>query len=140
LPVLSYPIELTPDDNGTLLVTCPDLPGVVTYGDTEAEALRNASDAIEEWIAGCLHEFRPIAMPSPGAPRARTSLHTSLVLVLYWALRDRNMTRADLQRALGWHRPQVDRLFDLRHETKVSRLEAAFLALGVEPDVRLKAA
>jgi antitoxin HicB len=137
---ISYPVVLTPDDNDTLLVTCPDLPGVTTYGETEADALRWASDAIEEWIAGCLHEFRPIAKPSSGEPRASVSLHTSLVLMLYWALQDRQWTRADLQRALGWHRPAVDRLFDLRQETKVSRLQEAFNALGLEPDITLRAA
>jgi antitoxin HicB len=59
-----------------------------------------------------------------------------MVLELYWALRERGWTRADLQRALGWHPPLVDRLFDLRHETKISRFEAAFRALGVELDVQ----
>ena len=29
--MLSYAVRLEPDDNDTLLVTCPDLPGVVTY-------------------------------------------------------------------------------------------------------------
>jgi antitoxin HicB len=134
--VVSYPVTLTPDDKGTLLVRCPDLPGVVTYGETEGEALRWASDAIETHVEFCLHKFRPIARPSAGAPRATLSLHTSMVLELYWALRERGWTRADLQRALGWHRPLVDRLFDLRHETKISRLEAAFRALGVELDVQ----
>jgi antitoxin HicB len=28
----TYRIELTPDDNDTFLVTCPALPGVVTFG------------------------------------------------------------------------------------------------------------
>jgi antitoxin HicB len=134
--MISYRVELTPDDNRTLLVTCPDLPGVVTFGETEAEAIRWASDAIEEWIASCLQGFDPIPRPTPGAPRATLSLHTSMVLELYWALRERGWTRADLQRALGWHRPLVDRLFDLRHETKISRFEAAFRALGVELDVQ----
>jgi antitoxin HicB len=134
--MISYAVELTPDDNDTLLATCPDLPGVVTFGETEADALRRAADAIEEWIAASLHRFEPIPRPTPGEPRATLSLHTSMVLELYWALRERGWTRADLARALGWHRPLVDRLFDLRHETKISRLEAAFRALGVELDVQ----
>ena len=25
--MLRYPVTLTPDDDGTVLVTCPDLPG-----------------------------------------------------------------------------------------------------------------
>lgn len=138
--VISYPVELTPDDNDTLLVTCPDLTGMVTFGDDEADALRHASDAIEEWIGQALYRFEPIPRPSAGSPRASISLHTTLVLELYWALGDAGMTRADLQRKLGWHRAQVDRLFDLRNEPKSRRLEAAFRALGVEPDITVKAA
>ena len=138
--MISYPVELTPDDNDTLMATCPDLPGVVTYGADEADALRHASDAIEEWLAGCLHDFRPIAPPSPGEPRASISLHAGIVLMLYWALQDRGWTRADLQRALGWHRPQVDRLFDLRHEPKMSRLDAAFRALRADLSIAVRVA
>jgi antitoxin HicB len=48
---LDYRVLLTPDDNGTLLVTCPDLPEVTTFGSNKAEALRHARDAIEEAIA-----------------------------------------------------------------------------------------
>ena len=37
--------------NGTLLVTCPALPEVTTFGEDEAEAIEHARDAIEEAIA-----------------------------------------------------------------------------------------
>jgi antitoxin HicB len=116
--VIGYPVALTPDDNGTLLATCPDLPGVVSFGDDEADALSHVPDAIEEWLGQALHGFDPIPHPSAGEPRATISLHATQVVSLYWALAERGWTRADLQRALGWHRPQVDRLFDLRHESK----------------------
>jgi predicted RNase H-like HicB family nuclease len=44
-------VELTPDDNGTFLVTCPALPEVTTFGSTEEEIQRSALGAIEEAIA-----------------------------------------------------------------------------------------
>jgi antitoxin HicB len=43
LVMLAYAIKLEPDDNGTLLVTCPDLPGVVTFGEDREDAIRKAS-------------------------------------------------------------------------------------------------
>jgi antitoxin HicB len=48
---MTYPIKLEPDDNGTLLVTCPALPEVTTFGEDEAEAIEHARDAIEGAIA-----------------------------------------------------------------------------------------
>ena len=36
--MLSYPVKLTPDDNGTILVTAPDLPEVSTFGADKADA------------------------------------------------------------------------------------------------------
>jgi antitoxin HicB len=31
---------------------------------------------------------------------------------------------------VGWHPPQVDRLFDLRHASRLDQIEAAARALG----------
>lgn len=42
--VLTYPVELTPAEEGGFIVTFPGLP-IVTEGDTEEEALFNAKEA-----------------------------------------------------------------------------------------------
>jgi predicted RNase H-like HicB family nuclease len=42
---MRIPVTLQPDDYGTLLVT-PDLPEVATFGETEADALTRAYDAV----------------------------------------------------------------------------------------------
>jgi antitoxin HicB len=59
-----YALVLEPDDNGTLLVTCPDLPEVTTFGDDPEDALRRAADAIEEALASRIagHEDIPAAI------------------------------------------------------------------------------
>ncbi len=49
--MLGYRIKLEADDNGTILVTCPALPEVTTFGDDESDALQHAIGAIEEAIA-----------------------------------------------------------------------------------------
>ena len=55
---LTYPIKLEPDDNGTLLVTCPALPEVTTFGEDEADAIEHARDAIEEAITARIADGR----------------------------------------------------------------------------------
>lgn len=43
--MLSYRIQVEPDDNGTLLVTSPDLPEVTTFGlDEDAARKRRLRD------------------------------------------------------------------------------------------------
>src|SRR3546814_12886371 len=66
--MLRYPIELTRDDNGTFLVTCPDLPEVTTFGEDAEAAAAHASDAIEEALAARAATGRNI--PEPSAPRS----------------------------------------------------------------------
>ena len=40
--MIAYPIVLTPDDNGTLLVTSPDFAELTSSGATTEEALDRA--------------------------------------------------------------------------------------------------
>jgi antitoxin HicB len=50
---------------------------------------------------------------------------------LYDAMCDQGVGRAELARRLRWHLPQVARLLDLRHASRVEHVEAALAALGL---------
>ncbi|MFC5736957.1 type II toxin-antitoxin system HicB family antitoxin [Sinirhodobacter huangdaonensis] len=128
--MLQYPITIEPDGDG-YLVTCPDLPEVTSDGDTIAEAIANGADAVEEALAGRLDDFEDI--PHPGTSGNAVAYVSSLIglkVLLAWGLREQGLTRADLTRATGWHRNQVDRLFDPRHATRLDQFDAAFAAIG----------
>ena len=43
--MLRFPVVLTPDENGTVIAEVPDIPGTITFGQGEAEALDMALDA-----------------------------------------------------------------------------------------------
>jgi antitoxin HicB len=133
---------ITPDDNGTFLVTCAAFPEVTTFGGSETEAQQAALGAIEEAIAARISYGEPLppvpaAENSPGRNRLFVKLPamTSLKVQLYILLRESGTTRAQLSRQLGWHREQVDRLFRLDHASRLDRMEAAFKALRREVDV-----
>lgn len=136
---LSFKVTLTPDD-GTLLVTCPALPEVTSFGTSEDEALSHALDAIEEALAARIAEDEAVPAGSRGSPAVRLPALTSLKVELYRALRSAGLTRAELQRRLGWNRESVDRLFRLDHKSRLEQIEAAFHALGREIDLRIRAA
>lgn len=130
-----YRIELTPDDNDTVLVTSPDLPEVTTFADSAESAAVAASAAIEEALAARISRgdrIPPWSVNKGNLPVATLSSQTLLKLGLYNSLRLQGLTRAELARRLGWHREQVDRLFRLDHASKLDQLDAAFHALGEE--------
>ena len=55
-----YSVILEPAEEGGFIVHVPALPEVCTEGDTEAEALAMAKDAIELVIASRLERGEPI--------------------------------------------------------------------------------
>ncbi|MDQ2743362.1 MAG: type II toxin-antitoxin system HicB family antitoxin [Chloroflexota bacterium] len=61
----SYTILLHHDaDSGMVLIDVPDLPGVVTEGATEAEAIINATEAIRSHLAFLQREGEAIPEPA----------------------------------------------------------------------------
>lgn len=64
-PEYSVIVERLPDDEGGGYVAIvPDLPGCMSDGATDVEALKNAHDAIESWLARALAMGRDIPKPS----------------------------------------------------------------------------
>ena len=126
-----YNVNLEPDDNGTLLVTCPDLSEVGTFGDDRDDALRHAADAIEEALAARIARREAIPAPS-GAGEYVVDLPALTVakVALYRAAREAGVSKAELGRRLQWHPPQVDRLFDLNHASRLDQLDLVFRMLG----------
>ena len=60
----TYPARLRSDPTGELIVSFRDLPECLTSGATEAEALAEAADALEEAIAGRIDDAERIPVPS----------------------------------------------------------------------------
>ncbi len=127
----AYPLTLSQDSNDTLLVTCADLPEVTTYGADESEAVLRGVDAIEEALAARISGREDIPLPSRARsrPLAVMAPQTVATVLLYLAMRDQGVRKADLARKLSAHGPQVDRLLDLRHSSAIRSYQAAFAAL-----------
>jgi len=66
MPSGAYRIVVEPiaaEDGGGFLATVPDLPGCMSDGETEAEALQNADIAIADWISHAKAEGRRVPRP-----------------------------------------------------------------------------
>lgn len=67
MTAFDYHIEirrLSPDDGGGYLAWVPDLPGCMSDGDSEIEAVQNVRQAIAEWIEEAKRLGTPIPAPS----------------------------------------------------------------------------
>lgn len=130
----AYPITLTPDDNGTLLITCEALPEVTSFAESEEEAPAVAQRAIEEALAARIAAGEDIPQMAHtirvGSSYARLRSLVQMKATLYGRMRERQISRAELARRLGWNRNSVDRLFRLDHQSRPDQLDDAFIELG----------
>ncbi|QLA13855.1 hypothetical protein GD606_17095 [Desulfolutivibrio sulfodismutans DSM 3696] len=60
-----YHAIFDPDDRGGFTVTFPDLPGCITEGDDEQQALTMAADALDGHIQTLKDLGMPVPPPSP---------------------------------------------------------------------------
>ncbi len=136
--MFDYPVILTPDDH-TLLVTFPDIPEALTFGINEEDAMLNAIDALETALSFYVDARKQLPEPSiiPDLPTVRPSVLEGVKLAVYREMMLQGIRKADLARRLGWKAPQVDRLFDLGHASRIDQLEAAAKALGRHIDLTL---
>ena len=130
--MFAYPVILTPDDNDTLMVTFPDIPEAITYGETEAEALVWALDALETMLESYMDDKQRIPYPSPadGRPVVVLPVVAAGKVVLYNTLLEAGKRKADLARLLNLSPTVVDRLLSLRHKSKIEQIETALAAFG----------
>ena len=50
--------------------------------------------------------------------------------MLYREMREQGIGKAELARRLGWHLPQVDRILDVHHNSRMDQVDAAMGAIG----------
>ena len=130
--MFDYPVTLTRDDD-TVLVTFTDVPEAITSGMDEDEALLNAVDALETGLSfyvDARKQLPAVSQPAAGQKTVRPSALECAKLGVYQAMNEQGIKKSELARRLGWHMPQVDRLFDLRHASRLDQIEAAAIVLG----------
>ncbi len=135
-----WPARFTPESGG-YVVTVPDIPEVITEGDSVEEATEYSADAIECVLAEYMRRRREIPKPSR---RNGRDIHpvalpavTSAKLELYSALRAAGVGKAELGRRLGWRKTQVERLLNLSHASRMDQIEAAFRVLGKRLEIEV---
>jgi antitoxin HicB len=94
--MLQYPVKLSRDSNGTILVDFPGIPEAHTFGEDEGEALMHAVDALETALSMYIDDRRDIPKPSPVKRRGKFVTLPALTeakLALYSAMRSQRVGR-----------------------------------------------
>ncbi|ECG8591442.1 hypothetical protein FNI11_17140 [Salmonella enterica subsp. salamae] len=142
--MFNYAIKLIHDsETGAYEVSCRDLPLLHSVGDTIEDALLEAEDGIVTAISLEMDMRRPI--PVASAPQSGEYVVILPVLVamkaaLYNTMIETGTRKADLARRLGVNGPQVDRLLDVEHSSKVEKVELALAQLGRKAQIEIRAA
>jgi antitoxin HicB len=128
-----YPLHLEPAAEGGFVVTFPDVPEAITQGDDAPTALLHAAAALETALEFYTDEGRDLpsaSKASRGQATVRPRVQACIKLAIYQTMRDQGVRKSELARRLGWHLPQVDRLLDLHHASRLDQAETALAALG----------
>jgi antitoxin HicB len=119
---------------GGYVVTFPDFGYGATQGETDEEAMEMAQDLLILTIRDFIRESTPLPKPK----RHRGSKFRSVELPalqaakvdLYAAFLESGLKKAEFARGIGIPKTHIDRLFSLRHHSRLDQIEAAFAALG----------
>ena len=119
---------------GGYVVTFPDFGYGVTQGETDEEAMEMAQDLLMLTIGDYIKESRPLPVPRRhrGSKFRRVPLPAlqAAKVDLYVAFLESGLRKAEFARRIGIPRTHIERLFSLRHHSRLDQLEAAFAALG----------
>jgi len=138
-----YPAVLDPEPDGSAInLSFPDVPGALTWGDDEAEAMSLAEDCLITALHGYVRFREPIPKPGParGRPMIPVPLLVAAKLALYSALREQGVSAAELARRLGVGEHVVAALLHLKRRTHLGQLERALAELGVQLEVTVRPA
>lgn len=137
----AYPAALSVARD-VVTVTFPDVPGTITAGATEAEALAHAADALVTALSFLVERGEPVPRPSParGRPLVSVPVLEAAKLALHQRMLELGMSNSELARRLDMDERQVRRLRDLLHRSHIGEVERALAALGVALDLGVRRA
>ena len=128
-----YAVLLSPDDEGGYVVTCRDLPEVITQGDTIEHALSEARDALDESFALRISDNLDFPAPTKllmGEYLISPPVETQIKALLYRAMREQKITKTELAKRLHVNEKSVRRMFEPHCKVKIQGMSRALEVLG----------
>ena len=129
----AYPCILTPEVEGGFFVQFPDVPGALTCGDDQAEALEMAEDALIVIFCAYVDNDEDLPIPSPvaeGQHLVAVPPQVAAKLSLYTAMREHGITPAALAITLGITEDAVVNLITPDYDSHITAIMRALHAVG----------
>lgn len=127
-----YPVNLRKDGK-FVTVSFPDIPEAHTFGKSREHALVMAKEALETAMEFYFDDQRPVpppSLPRRGQPAVELAPSIAAKVLLLNEMVRQKVRPVELARRIGATRQEVNRLTNLRHATKIDRIDAALRALG----------
>ena len=128
-----YAVVLKPAQEGGFVVTCRDLPELITQGEDREEALAEAVDAMDEVFAAYILGKREFPTPTKvrrGEQLVAPPAYTVAKAALYVAMTEAGISNVQLAKRLGVDEKEVRRMLDPHYGSKLPRIAEAIKLLG----------
>lgn len=129
----SYPANFTPAEEGGFVITFPDVPEVVTQGETIEQCVQEASDALEEAMIGRINtgdEIPTTSTPQPGQYVIPVPIQSAMKAALYEEIRAQGTNKVQMAARLGIDEKEARRLLDPHHPSKLPRIAEILERVG----------
>ena len=128
-----YAVLLSPDEDGGYVVTCRDLPEVITQGETIEQALSEARDALDESFALRIGDALDLPHPTKrlkGEYTISPPTDTQIKALLYRTMCETKTSKTELAKRLRVNEKSVRRMFEPHYKVKLQGMSKALEVLG----------
>lgn len=138
---IAYPAKIWEDEDKVYQVEFPDLPSVITYGETLEEAKQNGREALTGILSSMLDRNRPIHRPSNLSGKniylVTPDASVATPILLRWAREDEDLTLEQLAQRVGVSYQSLQRLERPGANPSIKTLAKVAKGLGRELQLSL---
>jgi antitoxin HicB len=138
-----YAARFEPGDEGGVVVTFPDVPEAITQGNDEADAMKQAQEALG--LALLTYPRRDLPIPQVkakgrGLIAIAVEPEVAAKIAVLEAFKRSGISKSELGRRIGKDEKEIRRILDPRHRTKLGTLTDALRTLGQQLVIGVQAA
>ena len=136
-----YPVTIEPNGEGGYIASFRDIPEALTEGWSLDGVRKNALQALITAVEFYIEDNRSFPLPSkPEKNEEVVVLPASIIskILLLNSMAEQKVRPADLAKKMNIRPQEVNRIINLKHNTKIDTIEKALNALGLSLSISCK--